>query len=161
MTPLDLKNKEEWETILEGFARDTNMTACLTDADGAILACCADRYPLCAAVRSKSDAIMSVCSQTNVAMLSVIKKTLKPEVDMCEAALLRVVVPVLHDGEFIGQVTACGVASEDEEADTFRVSKELDIPEEKAKELLQSTPFGSEEELKRVADELFDRLGSQ
>lgn len=161
MTPLDVNGKEEWEEILDGFARDTNMTACLMDKDGGMLFCRVERYPLCAAVRGNPDATTSICSQTNMAMLAVVGKTNKPEVDMCEAGLLRVVVPVLHNGEMIGQVTACGVASKDEEADTFRVSKELDISEEKAKELLRSTPFGTEEGLQNAAARLFEQLSSK
>ena len=117
-----------------------------------------DRFPLCAAIRENPDATTAICSQTNMAMLSVVGKTKKPEVDMCEAGLLRIVVPVLHDGEMIGQVTACGVASEEEEADTFRVSKELGVSEEKAEELLKSTPSGSEEDLQNLAARLFDQL---
>ncbi len=161
MTPLDVKSKEEWEKILDGFAQETKMTACLMNKDGGPLFCRVDRYPLCAAVRENPQATTSICSQTNMAMLAVVGKTGKPEVDLCEAGLLRVVVPILHDGEMIGQITACGVAAEDEEVDTFRVSKELDISEEKAEELLKSTPMGNEEELQEMADRLFDRLNAQ
>jgi ligand-binding sensor protein len=161
MTPLDVNSKEEWEKILDGFARDTNMTACLADKDGGVLFCRMARYPLCAAVRENPDATTAICSQTNMAMLAEVRQTKKPEVDMCDVGLFRIVVPVLHDGEMIGQVTACGVASEDEEVDTFRVSKELDISEEKAEDLLRSTPFGSEEELENLAARLFDQLSSK
>jgi ligand-binding sensor protein len=158
MNPLEFKTKEKWEEILNRFARDANMTACLTDDTGKQLICAADRYPLCAAVRETPDALMSICSQTNTAMLAVIKKTLQPEVDVCEAGLIRVVVPVVRDGVLVGQVTACGLASNDEELSSFLVAKEVAITEDKVLELAKATPFGSEEELGKLCDRLFQEL---
>jgi ligand-binding sensor protein len=159
MTPLDLKTKEEWEKILDRFSGDTKMTACLTDKTGKQLLCVSDRYPLCAAVRENKEALTFICSQTNTAMLAVVGKTHQPEVDVCEAGLIRVVVPIFQDGALVGQVTACGLASDDEELNSFLVGKELGIPEEKVLDLAQATPLGSEEELEQVCARLFDELG--
>ncbi len=158
MDPLELKSKETWEEILDRFARQTNMTACLTDDTGKQLLCARDRYPLCVAVREKPDALMSICSQSNTAMLAVLKKTLQPEVDLCEAGLIRVVIPIVGNGALIGQITACGLASKDEELDSFLVSKEAGITEEKVLELAKETPFGSEEVLERHCAELLQQL---
>ncbi len=158
MNPLDLKTKGEWEEILNRFARDAKMTACLTDDTGKQLVCAGDRYPLCEAIREVPGALMSICSQTNTAMLAVLKKTLKPEIDVCEAGLIRVVVPIVQEGELVGQVTACGLASNDEELNSFFVSKEVAITEDKALELAKATPFGSEEELKKLCALLFQEL---
>jgi ligand-binding sensor protein len=113
---------------------------------------------LCAAVRENEKALTFICSQTNTAMLAVIRKTLRPAVDLCEAGLIRVVVPIVKDGSLIGQVTACGLASDEEETNSFLVSKELGISEEEATELAQTTPLGSEEELQEICARLFDEL---
>ncbi len=158
MTPLDLKSREEWEIILGPFARNVRMTTCLMDAAGNPLFCLVDRYPLCETIRSNAEATTFICSQTNAAMLAVVKKSLKPEIDACEIGLLRVVVPVIRDGVVIGQVAACGLASEDEEAETFLAAKHLGVPEERVHELLRSTPAGSEEDLGLLAQRLFDEL---
>jgi ligand-binding sensor protein len=161
MTPLDLKTKEEWEGILTRFSADTKMTASLTDDAGKILLSVNSRYPLCSAIRENPDALTFVCSQTNTAMLAVVSKTLEPVVDLCEAGLIRVVVPVLHDGSLIGQVTACGLASNEDEPDAFLVAKQLDITEEKVLELAQSTPSGSEEELEQICSRLLDEISKK
>jgi len=158
MTPLDLKPKEEWEAILDRFAQNARMTTCLTDEASAVLFCRMDRYPLCAAIRSNSEALTFICSQTNTAMLAVVKKTLEPEIDACEIGLLRVVVPLVRDGALVGLITACGLAPEDGETETFLASKQLDMPEERVHELLQSTPVGSEKDLKALAERLFHEL---
>lgn len=158
MAPMGIKTKEEWESILDRFSRDVNMTACLIDGKGNPLLCRLDRYPLCRAVRGNQEATTFICSQTHLAMQAVVKKTLRPEIDVCEAGLLRVVVPLVRDGELIGQIAACGLASKQEELDAFVVARQLDISEERVKQLAQSTPFGCEKELLKRAARLHAEL---
>lgn len=158
MTPLDVKSKDEWTEILNRFSAQVNMTACLTDESGSQLFCSGERYPLCSSVREHKDALTFICAQTNTAMLAVVKKRLQPEVDLCEAGLVRLVVPIVRNNELIGQVTACGLAAEDDELDTLLVSKQLGMPEAEVADLAKSTPVGSEEELKQMGARLFDEL---
>jgi ligand-binding sensor protein len=158
MTPLDLKTKEQWDEILDRFARQLGMTTCLTDDTGNQPLCHFDRFPLCALIRANQTATTFICSQTNTAMLAVVKKTLQPEIDLCEAGLIRLVVPLVRDGRLVGQVFACGLATKDEELDPFPIAKQLGVPEEQVVELAKSTPFGSEEELQQLADRLFREL---
>lgn len=161
MTPLDLKSKEEWEKILDRLAQDSNMTACLMDDKGAMLFCRTERYKLCAAIRGDSEATTFICSRTNAAMLAVVEKTLRPLVDFCEAGLLRMVIPVLYQGAMVGQLTACGLSSEEDELDSFLVARQLGVPEEKVLELAKSTPAGSQEDLQELAERLFEELNPQ
>jgi ligand-binding sensor protein len=161
MTLMELKSKEEWESILDRFSRDANMTACLIDDTGKPLLCRFDRYPLCQSIRDSEEAATFICSQINISMLAVVKKTRRPEVDVCDAGLLRVVVPIFQDGALVGQIAACGLASEDEELGSFVVAKQLGISEERVKELARSTPFGSEEELQQLAARLYDEVNEE
>ena len=158
MTPLDIKTEQEWQEILSRFSADVGMTACLTDDAGGQLFCSGDRYPLCASVREDKEALTFICAQTNTAMLAVVKKRLKPEVDLCEAGLLRLVVPLVRDETLIGQITACGLAPDDDEPDSFLVSKQLGISEEEVAKLAESTPEGSEKDLEHIGARLFDEL---
>jgi ligand-binding sensor protein len=158
MTPYDLKTEEAWNEVLRRFAGQIEMTACLTDDAGKNLLCHGDRFPLCAAVRDKKEALTFICSQTNTAMLAVVKKTLAPEIDRCEAGLIRLVVPLVRDARLVGQVVACGLAARDEELDPFLIARQLGIPEERVSELARSTPFSSDEELQPLVDRLFHEL---
>jgi ligand-binding sensor protein len=158
MTALDLSNNEQWDPILEEFARETRMTACLSDETGSHPRCCSERYPLCAAIRENQTATTFICSFANTAMMAVVKKTGRPEIDICEAGLIRIVVPIIRNGRFAGQVFACGLASEEEELNSFLVARHLNIREEEVVELAKSTPFGSIERLKLLADRLFHVL---
>jgi len=161
MILMELRSESEWEEIVARFGETISMTACLIDAGGANPRFChPERSALCAAIRDNDEAATFICSRVNVAMLAVARKTLRPLVEMCDAGLLRVVVPVVDDGEQVGQVVACGLASadEDEEIEAFLVSRQLGISEEEVLELARSTPSATEEELLQHAAELFARL---
>jgi ligand-binding sensor protein len=160
MTPLDLKTKEEWEAILDRCAKEANMTACLMDRDGKLLFCRMDRFPLCKAIRENQGALTSICMKTNTTMLSAVSKTLRPEIDICEAGLLRLVVPILNGRELVGQIAACGLASKEEEIEEFLVSKELGVTEEQVAEMAQASPFGAREELEKLGSRLFEEIHS-
>lgn len=161
MTPLDLKTKEEWEEILDRFSEETQMTACLTDPAGNQYFCRNDRYPLCSTIRDNQESLTYICSQSSSAMIAVIDKTRKPETDLCEAGMIRTVVPVLNNGDMVGVVTACGLASDEEEIDEFLVSKQLDITEESALELIKETPSRSEDEIEEISEQLFRKLNAK
>ena len=116
MTPMEIKSEKEWEQIVGRFADQVKMTVCLTDDGGADPRFCQpERYPLCAAIRANPEATTFICSKVNEAMLAITKKTLRPAIDMCDAGMFRVVVPIVRDGKMLGQVVACGVASAEED----------------------------------------------
>ncbi len=50
------------------------------------------------------------------------------------------------------------MAFEDEEMESFLVSKQLGISEEEAEKLAESTPFGSETDLEKIGGRLFEEL---
>jgi ligand-binding sensor protein len=161
MTIPALRNKEEWDRILAEFAREVRMTTCLTDDTGINPCCRFERYPLCAAIRNNREATTYICSQSNTAMLAVVRKTGRPEIDFCEAGLIRLVVPIFRDDRLIGQVFACGLASAEEELNSFVIARQLNMSEEAVLDLAKATPFGTVEQLKRPVDRLWHMLNSR
>lgn len=160
MTPLDIMSKDEWDEILQEFARKTKMVACLGDPKGNVIQCRSERTPLCHAIRSKQDTLTFVCGQASTTMSAVIAKTLKPELDFCQAGLMRVAVPIVRDHSMIGQVFACGLASEEEEIEISLLAKQLEISENEVQEMVKSIPVDTEEAVEREAAELFNKINS-
>jgi len=158
MTVMKLRSSEEWDCILTDFARRVGMPACLTDDKGNNPRCLLERYPLCAAIRANPVAATFICSQTNTAMMAVAGRTGRPLIDLCEAGLIRLVVPIMWAGRLAGQIFACGLASEEEELCSFLIARNLGIAEPEVLELAKSTPPGSIAELTAAADELFEML---
>jgi len=158
MEPFDVKTKEEWETLLNGLSNKVKMAASLTDKDGNIILTKGNRYPLCAKIRENKGSLTFICSQTNRAMLVEVMGTMRPVVDLCEAGLCRMVVPIIAQGKMAGMVTACGVAIEGEEIDEFLIAKQAELSEDEVAELARLTPICKEEDIERVANHLFKEI---
>ena len=162
MNPLDLRSQEEWTGLLARVAEETGMTATLTDDKGNhILEEQGQRTPLCLKIREKKASRTFICSQTNVAMLREVKRTLKPLIDECEAGLVRMVVPVCHEGVLIGQVTACGlVAKEEEEIDPFLIAEQVGLSEGEVEDLATLTSAVSRKNVESIATRLHVELNA-
>lgn len=158
MNVYDIKSESEWNAVLDALYEEVGMAASLTDPVGKMLQISGDRYPLCEAIRADEQSLTFVCSQTNTVMLAEVKQTLKPMVDECEVGLLRMVVPLVHEGELVGQITACGRVGDPEDADVFLLSKQLKVEEQEAQRLLEQTPVLSVDEAREAAERLFAEL---
>lgn len=158
MTPFDRKTKEEWTEILDSVWAECGMPASLRDETGNVLMARGEQYPLCAEIRADGDALKFICAQTNTAMLHEVKSGREPLIDLCEAGLIRMVVPLLEGDTLIGYVAACGKASADDEVETFLVSKQLGVSESRAQELAASTPVASVDDFQALAQRLFKEL---
>ena len=156
----DLKTEKEWQEMLDALSCKTTMTACLTDREGNIIQSRGERYPLCAQIRKNKEALTFICSQTNRSMLAEVTQTRRPIVDLGEAGLCRMVVPIIVKGEMIGMVTACGAALEGEEIDEFLIAKQIGLSEDEVVQLAKSTPTCKEEDVGEVASRLFKEINA-
>jgi ligand-binding sensor protein len=62
-------------------------------------------------------------------------RTKQPAIEECDAGLIKLVVPIFLNEEFIGAVGACGFLLDDGEVDSFLVNKMTDIDEDKVQAL--------------------------
>lgn len=71
------------------------------------------------------------------------------------------VVPICRGGVLIGQVTACGLAAEeDEQIDPFLIAKQVGLSEGEVEDLATLTPAVSKGDIERIADRLHAELNS-
>jgi ligand-binding sensor protein len=160
MTPWDVMSKDEWNDVLDQFAQNTKMPACLGEPKESLMHCRSERTPLCLAIRSNQETLSSICYQASTTMNAIIAKTLKPEIDYCQAGLMRVVVPIVRDNSVIGQVFACGLATEEEEIEVLLLAKQLGISQDEVWEMVKSIPVGIEEVVENQAADLFDKINA-
>jgi ligand-binding sensor protein len=69
----------------------------------------------------------------NIAMQAM--RTRKTVIEECDAGLVKMVVPVFVDDEFVGAIGACGFLLDDGEIDSFLINKMTGIDEEKIERL--------------------------
>jgi ligand-binding sensor protein len=156
--PLEIMSAEKWDELLEELASDSLMATALMDTEGSILRSQGKRNALCKLIRAKDEAKMSVCAQTSQAMLEMVRVSLTPVIEECEAGMLRLVIPVVRDGILVFQVAACGRLANDGQVETFLVSKLLDIEEADVTDLSRSVTLVARRYLQDIGERYFLRL---
>jgi ligand-binding sensor protein len=85
----------------------------------------------------------------------------EPVIEECDAGMIKLVVPIFLNEEFVGAVGACGMKFEDGEIDSFLVNKMTEMDEEKV-ETLSATVLSiareKAEELKQFIQEKIDAI---
>jgi len=160
MEPYDLKTEKEWKEILATLSFKTKMTASLTDRKGNIIQSKGEYCPLCATIRGNKESLAFICSQTSQSMLAEVMETGKPIVDIGEAGLYRMVVPIMVRREIIGTVSVCGCAVEGEEIDEFYIAKQTGLSENEVLQLASFTPTCKQKDVKVIADQLLQTINS-
>jgi ligand-binding sensor protein len=74
----------------------------------------------------------------NIATLAM--RSQKPVIEECDAGMLKLVVPIFANQEFVGAVGACGFLLDNGEVDSFLVNKMTDINESKIESLSADIP---------------------
>ena len=161
MDPFEIRDRESWISLLTTVAEASGLAMSLTDPGGKIILSAGDRNPLCTKIRDNSQALTYICSQTNTAMTQQVKETMKPVLETCEGGMLRLAMPIIRNGEVIGQVTGCGVAEDLEEIDPFYLSQQIGLTEEEVGELVGKVPVKTPESLQDIAKDVLPKLNPE
>lgn len=113
---------------------------------------------LCPAIKAVPKGQTFICSAAHQNIAAEAEETREPVVDMCDCGLIKIVVPIYVDGTFIGAAGGCGLLMEDEEVETFLVSKTIDMDEEEVEALCEGIPVVSEDTAQEAAKLIKDRV---
>jgi ligand-binding sensor protein len=157
MTLLAIRSREQWQEILNNVSESFAIHTMLADKEGKILLEGGQYNSLCEKVRADADSLAFICGQSNMRMFQETKETRAPCDGLCEIGMFKTVVPIFSDSEFIGGLSACGVAVIDEPLETFLIAKTLDIEDSAADQLVEDVPKVAMSNLERIS-QLFLRL---
>ena len=90
---------------------------------------------LCPAIKATDKGQSFICAVAHMNLAAMAKNSGEAVVEECDAGLVKIVIPIRANGEFLGAVGACGLLMDDGEVDTFLVNKITDIDEDKAESL--------------------------
>jgi ligand-binding sensor protein len=113
---------------------------------------------LCARIQSIPKAQTFICAVAHNNMAAMAKNRGEPVVEECDAGMVKIVVPIFVDGEFIGAAGACGKLAEGEEVDAFMVNRSSGIPEEEVEALAAAVPSAPRSEMEALAALIQERL---
>lgn len=90
---------------------------------------------LCPAIKATDKGQAFICAVAHMNIAAEARRAQEPVIEECDAGLIKLVVPIIADGRFLGAVGACGLRFEDGEVDPFLVHQITGIPEETVEEL--------------------------
>jgi ligand-binding sensor protein len=148
----DLQPLEKWVTLEEAIHQRSGMRASIYDVNGiGITGQSRQANELCSALRATGKGQTYICAVAHQNMAAMAQNSRGPIIEECDAGLLKIVVPIFFQGEFIGAAGGCGRLLEDGEVDDFMINKTTDLAEEKIEELAQSITTITREEAEHLA----------
>ncbi len=95
---------------------------------------------LCPEIKATDKGQSFICAPAHMNIATLAMRSQKPVIEECDAGMLKLVVPIFANQEFVGAVGACGFLLDDGEVDSFLVNKMTDISESKIESLSTDIP---------------------
>ena len=114
---------------------------------------------LCPVIKANEKGQTFICAtaQRNIAAMAL--KTRKPVVEECDAGMVKIVVPILVKGEFLGSVSGCGLLKTGEgKVESFLVSKTTSIDKEHIERLAKKIEHISIEDAEAMGDFITEEI---
>ncbi|MFH1985976.1 MAG: PocR ligand-binding domain-containing protein [Pseudomonadota bacterium] len=84
---------------------------------------------LCPEIKSNPNSLATICAAGNQFFMAEARNTGKPVIDACDAGMLKIAVPVVVAGAFLGTAGGCGRLPEGGKVDTFIIQKTTGLDE--------------------------------
>lgn len=112
----------------------------------------------CPAVKADDRGQSYICAVAHMNIAEMARQTREPVIEECDAGLLKLVVPIYIQDEFVGAVGACGLLLEGGEIDTFMVNKTLGMDEKDIEALSHDIAQVPQSDVEAIADDIRERL---
>ncbi len=118
------------------------------------------RFPnqLCPEIKATSKGQAFICATAHMNLANMAKQTGEPVIEECDAGMLKLVVPIIVEGEFLGTVGGCGTLLDDGEVDEFLVNKITELDEDRIEFLSEGIPTISSQKVEALAAYIKTRI---
>ena len=113
---------------------------------------------LCPEIKATDKGQAFICAVAHMNLAEIGRQTGEPVIEECDAGLVKLVVPIIADGAFIGAFGACGLMLEGGEVDSFLINKITGIDEERVDALAPEVGTISQEAMESLRDEVKERI---
>jgi len=124
----DILPIEKWIDLEKEINKRSGLNASVFDAEGIRITNFkkwANR--LCPVVKANEKGQSYICAVAHQNAANQAKKTREPVVVECDAGLVKAVVPIFVDDEFLGVAGGCGLLQKGSEVDSFLINKTIGI----------------------------------
>ena len=160
MELIDLCHLEKWVELEKEINRRSDLDANVFNADGIRITDhkkWANR--LCPAIKATDKGQSYICAVAHMNLATQAKKSQKSLIEECDAGLVKIIVPVFVENEFLGAVGACGSLLDDGEVDPFLVNMTTGINEEEIESLSTDINKISTEKAEAIVSYMEEQLG--
>ncbi len=96
--------------------------------------------PLCPVIKSLEKGQSFICATAHMNLANQAMQSKAPVIEECDAGLLKLVVPIFQNDEYLGVVGGCGLSAEGSEVDVFSINKLAGIDEKTIERLASDIP---------------------
>ena len=146
MMPID-----EWIEIEQEIHQMAGLNAAVYDVNGQRLTDYkgfANR--LCPTLRETGKGQQFICAVAHQNIASRAAKTGKTVVAECDAGLMKFVVPIIVENEFLGTAGGCGLLRDQEQVDAYLVHRTTGLDEDEVRHLAENINVISSDTLQHV-----------
>jgi ligand-binding sensor protein len=149
----DLAPLESWRDLEERINERSGLNASVFNVEGIrITDFVRWANNLCPVIKANEKGQSYICSVAHQNIAAQAAKTRKPVIETCDAGMLKLVVPIFVNGDFLGVAGGCGFLEKKEDIDTFMINKTTGIDEDRLVELAEDIPFMTRDEAASHAD---------
>ena len=113
---------------------------------------------LCPKIKATDKGQSFICAPAHMNIAALAKRSKQPVIEECDAGMLKLVVPIFFNDEYIGAFAACGFLLDDGEVDSFLVNKMTDINDDAVEELAAGIPATTTEKAKTLSQYIIDKI---
>lgn len=137
----DVAPLEKWLELEEKINERTGLNASVFNVEGVRIT----NYKkwankLCPVIKANKKGQDYICAVAHQNIANQAERTHQPVIAECDAGLMKMVVPIFVNGEFLGVAGGCGYILGDGEVDSYMVNKTIGIADDKLNHLLDDIP---------------------
>ena len=113
---------------------------------------------LCPEIKATDKGQSFICAPAHMNIATLAMRSKQPVIEECDAGMLKLVVPILLNDEYVGAVAACGFLLDDGQVDSFLVNKMTDINEDRVERLAAGINSITTEKAEILAQYIEDQI---
>lgn len=113
---------------------------------------------LCPSIKATDKGQAFICAVAHMNLTNQAREQKKAVIEACDAGLMKIVVPIFVDGNFIGAVGACGLLPAGGEVDSFLINKMTDIDEAEIDALAEDIAVIETNSAEEVAQFVWEKI---
>ena len=143
----DIAPLKTWIELEQKINERSGLNASVFDVDGVRITDFKKwANKLCPVIKADPKGQDYICAVAHQNIAVQAQRSHQPVVAECDAGLMKLVVPIFVNGEFLGVAGGCGYIAENGEVDMFMISKTTGIAEEKLMDLSDDIPVMTPEQ---------------